>query len=680
MPSERGIPPADQLLRLVSQAAGFATTSLDPRDIMDAAVEAMVRFLGARRADLWRLEGNSLLWGSGSGRPDAPPAEPTELMRQSARAGLTQRVEGAELAADPQWLQLVQAHRADELGIYALATSDFSIGCITVVQDTPPDPRAYHDALALFAEQVASALEKARLHHAAQRSAEQLEFQHRLLRDLADSRSVPNLAQVLGHQLRVVDDQASLVLVTLDPLGRGTTWNEGEEPLFELNRREAQQLLDLAGEYHAVDLPPGSEIHRLLLGDRTPAQTLAIALMRAGNPLGAVVGLTDSERPSARAALAEFLCSAAAATTIGLENALSFQRESHRASQLAAASQLATKISTATTAQELCDRLAEGVLAMFGCMKVSVYSSSGERVVLRSSSGVPTADYAELALVDACAASGLARRAELQHHVSHAVPLVANGGQAGVLFVQVNEDLPGSFDEPEIRLLQTVADQAAGALAVIAAADRTERSYRETIQALLSALEASDQYTADHANDVAVWAVEVGRRLGLEGQPLDDLELGAIFHDIGKIAIPNEILNKPGKLTDEEFEVMKTHTIVGERIIAPIEFLQGVRPIVRHEHERWDGRGYPDGIAGEQIPLGSRIIFVCDAYHAITSDRPYRKAQSDEVAKRILLENAGSQFDPAVVAVFLEVLDEHNAREAAGQPVDAADDDQAAAA
>ena len=126
---------------------------------------------------------------------------------------------------------------------------------------------------------------------------------------------------------------------------------------------------------------------------------------------------------------------------------------------------------------------------------------------------------------------------------------------------------------------------------------------------------------------------------------LKRLELGALLHDIGKIGIPSEILSKPGRLTAEERALIETHPELGERIIAPIDRLQEVRTIVRHCHERWDGRGYPDGISGDDVPLESRIIFVCDAYHAMTTDRPYRKRLSHPEAVRRLREGAGSQFD-----------------------------------
>jgi HD-GYP domain-containing protein (c-di-GMP phosphodiesterase class II) len=135
------------------------------------------------------------------------------------------------------------------------------------------------------------------------------------------------------------------------------------------------------------------------------------------------------------------------------------------------------------------------------------------------------------------------------------------------------------------------------------------------------------------------------------------LELGALFHDIGKIGIPSEILRKDGPLTDEEFAIVKEHPVLGARILAPIDRLADVRPIVRAAHERWDGTGYPDGIAAEDIPLESRIVFVCDAFHAMTSDRPYRGRLPLDEAVRRLREGAGTQFDPRVVETFVRLYE-----------------------
>ena len=152
-------------------------------------------------------------------------------------------------------------------------------------------------------------------------------------------------------------------------------------------------------------------------------------------------------------------------------------------------------------------------------------------------------------------------------------------------------------------------------------------------------------------------ALQVGGEVGLDEPSLKRLELGALFHDIGKIGIPSEILAKPGPLTPEERAEMELHPTLGERILTPISRLADIRPIVRHCHERYDGTGYPDGIAGERIPIESRIIFVCDTFHAMTTDRPYRRRLARSEACR-LQAAAGTQFDPRIVQVFLRVVGE----------------------
>jgi HD-GYP domain-containing protein (c-di-GMP phosphodiesterase class II) len=136
-----------------------------------------------------------------------------------------------------------------------------------------------------------------------------------------------------------------------------------------------------------------------------------------------------------------------------------------------------------------------------------------------------------------------------------------------------------------------------------------------------------------------------------------NVELGAVLHDIGKVRVPEAILNKPGPLDDEEWAVMRTHPEVGERILEPIRSLRGILPIVRHHHERWDGAGYPDRLAGRAIPLGARVVAVCDAYRAMTEDRPYRLAMDETEARRELETGSGVQFDPDCVAALLRALD-----------------------
>src|SRR5438094_4717035 len=183
-----------------------------------------------------------------------------------------------------------------------------------------------------------------------------------------------------------------------------------------------------------------------------------------------------------------------------------------------------------------------------------------------------------------------------------------------------------------------------------------EKAHRETIEALAVAINAKDEVTHEHVLRVQIYAAGVARLLGCNDAEVEALKAGALLHDIGKIAVPDYILNKPGKLTAPEFEQMKMHTIVGAQILGRVDFPYPVVPIVRHHHERWDGGGYPDGLKGEEIPLAARIVFCCDAYSAMTTNRPYRRAMSSETALEELARNAGSQFEPHVVTALTNVI------------------------
>lgn len=176
------------------------------------------------------------------------------------------------------------------------------------------------------------------------------------------------------------------------------------------------------------------------------------------------------------------------------------------------------------------------------------------------------------------------------------------------------------------------------------------------ISALLSALTARDHYTGEHSVTVVTWAARVARQLGLDSQQLLEIEQVALLHDIGKIGIPDSVLFKRGPLNDQEWELMHQHPAIGARILAGTETLAYLAPAIKAEHERFDGDGYPDGLRGEEIPLASRITFACDAYHAMTSDRPYRSALPAEHARAELRANVGTQFDPTVVEALLAVV------------------------
>jgi HD-GYP domain-containing protein (c-di-GMP phosphodiesterase class II) len=182
------------------------------------------------------------------------------------------------------------------------------------------------------------------------------------------------------------------------------------------------------------------------------------------------------------------------------------------------------------------------------------------------------------------------------------------------------------------------------------------RAYRGTALLLGDVIEAEDAYTGTHSRDVVELVVATAAELGLDAKSQRDAELTALLHDVGKIRIPSEIVNKPGKLTPEERAVIETHTVEGERMLERVGGLLGrIGHLIRSCHERWDGAGYPDGLSGAEIPLVARIVCACDAYSAMTTDRPYRAARSAEEALAELELCAGTQFDPDVVAALTVV-------------------------
>lgn len=187
----------------------------------------------------------------------------------------------------------------------------------------------------------------------------------------------------------------------------------------------------------------------------------------------------------------------------------------------------------------------------------------------------------------------------------------------------------------------------------------TLESAERVIFALATAVEAKDAYTERHTERVAASARRIGELLGLPEPDLDGLYRGGMVHDIGKIGISDSILLKPGPLNPQERQLMREHPLIGERIILPLRSGASLVPIIRHHHERFDGRGYPDRLAGEEIPLGARVVAVCDSFDALTSDRPYRPGRSLNDALSILRNGAGTQWDPQIVSLLVQNLDAH---------------------
>jgi putative two-component system response regulator len=187
---------------------------------------------------------------------------------------------------------------------------------------------------------------------------------------------------------------------------------------------------------------------------------------------------------------------------------------------------------------------------------------------------------------------------------------------------------------------------------------QVRQQYLNSIKSLALALEARDSYTQGHSLRVTQYSLSVAEHLSLPKYKKKQLHLAGLLHDIGKIGVKKEVLNKPDKLTPEQYEQIKTHPLLAIKILRPVITDEDILEMIRHHHESWDGKGYPDGIKGEEISLGARIMQVCDTFDAITSDRPYRKARPKEIAFEELIRCSGSQFDPYIVRTFLKISEE----------------------
>ncbi|GJQ57531.1 MAG: HD domain-containing protein [Candidatus Scalindua sp. AMX11] len=219
------------------------------------------------------------------------------------------------------------------------------------------------------------------------------------------------------------------------------------------------------------------------------------------------------------------------------------------------------------------------------------------------------------------------------------------------------------FTSEELRLLSSFTHQIAIAIENHQLNNSIHSIFIDYIKSISAALDARDAYTHGHSKRVATYSVGIGRELGLTPGELEFIELSSTIHDIGKIGISSDILNKPGRLSDEEFKIIQSHPHKGSKILEPMSRLSVLMPGVRNHHERYDGKGYPDGLMGDDIHLIARIISIADTYDAMTSDRVYRKGLSKEIACQEIEKCAGTQFDPNLTTMFLTYINQYRENE-----------------
>jgi diguanylate cyclase (GGDEF)-like protein len=454
-----------------------------------------------------------------------------------------------------------------------------------------------------------------------------------------------------------------------DPMVGGR-WSEETVERF-LGDRQEPYLITPEKETELFGAPEREARPGLAVAPVVPGEGIR-GWICARQPKGAHDHFTD-ERMVLLAGLASH-------ASMALQKALLYKGQKESAEIASSLLEFSRELATAEEAEEVFDRVAELSARILGAPVAIVWSedlTTGEMVTqaawglhgkrlqqimqarfdsqlakaFNAISGPFVLTARQIAEVDG------ARELRLSSPVAIA-PLKLDGGRIGIIVVSAPALGDYEFSERKMRLLEGIAFQAQLAINNALSFESLERTFLDTVEALANALEAKDEYTSSHARWITDAALQVGRALAMDHKSLKRLELAALFHDIGKIGIPSDILLKPAPLDEHEWDIIKMHPALGEKILSPIARLSEVCPIIRHCHEHYDGSGYPDRMSGDDIPLESRIILVVDAFHAMTTDRPYRRRLSSAEACRRLARSAGVQFDPKVVNAFLELVQE----------------------
>ncbi|MFA5478659.1 MAG: HD domain-containing phosphohydrolase [Candidatus Muiribacteriota bacterium] len=238
-------------------------------------------------------------------------------------------------------------------------------------------------------------------------------------------------------------------------------------------------------------------------------------------------------------------------------------------------------------------------------------------------------------------------------------PLKYKGENIGVIYIDKQLET-SNFSEADKRFFETYSNYCALTYERVKLFSELEDSYLASIKVLANVLDAKDPYTHGHSERVMEYSVAIAYKMFLSEKDIKNIKFGALLHDIGKVGVDLTILNKPGRLTDEEYEIIKSHPFQGFEIIKPVKFLEDKFAAIKYHHERWDGKGYPDGLKGEEIPLEARIVAVADTFDAMTSTRSYRKALEKDIAIAEIEKNSGTQFDPRIVEAFMKVVNKEN--------------------
>jgi putative nucleotidyltransferase with HDIG domain len=539
--------------------------------------------------------------------------------------------------------------------------------------------------VSVVAGQTAVALERARAYQTARRRQKQLAILNDLAREMTGLLEVEELCSTVARRLRQAFGYLNIGIFTVDSVTeevvlRGVSG--AYEPLVQPGRyRQAlgEGIIGQAAKSGQTLVINDTRQHPGffdLEGMRVHAE-LAIPL-KVGDRVIGVLNVDSEQINAFDASDVTILTTVGDQLAVALEKAHLFHETRARAMQMARLASLGEALNRPFTRAGVIEAIGRGALALSRADRAAVYLREPDdtvscpwsqglspeyvaQVTARAQElpGGRLAESIEPVFVSDVAAlpenSPFRELAASEGYRALALwPLVYEGRV--VAAVGCYHDTPCSWHAAEQEVMATFCRQAAVALENARLYGALEDAYVETIVALANAMDARDAYTADHSERLAAWAEATARELGCSEEEIQAVRWAALLHDIGKIGVPDHILRKPGPLDETEWEVIRRHPEVGARIVAPVKKLAAVVPIIRAHQEHWDGSGYPDGLKGEAIPLGARIVAVVDAYGAIVDERPYKPARSHEEAVAELRRCAGTQFDPRVVEAFLKTM------------------------
>ncbi|MBI5648897.1 MAG: GAF domain-containing protein [Chloroflexi bacterium] len=610
----------------------------------------------------------------------------------NGRAYQTQQIVSIDdVTASPEYVEFVPATRAEL--IVPIVRSDQVLGNIDLQS---PQVGAFHKAnLALLhalANQAGIALENARLFEQAQQRGREQTLVSEVIRALNASLDARQAFPAIAKAMQELTGCERVSMALLDETNEYFVIAALDSPRAELSQGTR---LPISASAAAADILAGKThlTSDLLTEQHFPAEhALVQAGFRSRINIPLVVGewvigalnLVSRQAHNFSPALLAPLHQIADAVAIAIENMHLFESEQTRREELAALYDLARALAELNESDAILNLVAQRAvntlritfarIALIEGAHFAVRAGHPARILgrdLRIGQREPLAAYPFAAQILAATAPLLldandARIGEMEREtfflgvtkVMCFVPLRLGERMLGfVMLGEVRDERREPFTDEKVRLASSIGDQTASALHRADLFAQIETAYLETVLALAQATDAKDTYTANHAQRLAEMSRAIGSALGLSARELEDLRYGATLHDIGKIGVPDAILQKPNKLTREEWTLMRKHPVTGEQILAPVPRLAGAARIVRHHHERFDGKGYPDGLRGEDIPLGARILTIVDSYSAIVDRRVYKKPRSHKLAIVELKKHTGAQFDPRLMEIFLRLFE-----------------------